>query len=68
MNNNLKSLYLILGICAVALIVTGLSLPVVLNFFSVNMTKNVVFIFQSAFIISGFLDIWLIFYAKKKLS
>lgn len=68
MDKNLKGLYYMLGGCAIALLLTGLLLPLGLNLLSLNVSRKVVYIFQSAFIISGILDIWLIIYAKKKLG
>ena len=68
MKNKYMSLYLILGGCALVLILTGLLLPDALDLISVKISQKTLFIFQAAFIISGLLDIWLIIYAKKQLS
>ncbi|MCR4880959.1 MAG: hypothetical protein K6A44_03295 [bacterium] len=68
MENKFMSLYLILGGCALVLILTGLLLPTVLNLLNIDISSKVLYMFQSAFIISGLLDAWLVFYAKKKLS
>ena len=68
MKNKYMNLYLILGGCALVLILTGLLLPAVLNLISVKISPKTLFIFQAAFIVSGILDIWLLIHAKKQLS
>ena len=68
MENKFMGLYITLGGCAAVLIFTGLVLPVVLNLLHIEISQKVLNLFQAAFIISGLLDVWLVFYAKKKLS
>lgn len=68
MQNNFTSLYVILGIMATILILTGLFLGDILGIFNINLNKIHLRIAEIAFIVSGLADVVLLFYAKKKLS
>ncbi len=68
MDKNLKGLFFILGGLAAILIITGLALPSALKLLSIDISAKILYLFQSAFILSGILDIGLIIYAKKKLG
>ena len=65
---NLMPLYLVLALTGGALIITGLLLGIIFSAFSINVSKVVLGIFQTIFIISGIADFCLLIYAKKKLS
>ncbi len=67
-NKSFVSLYVILFVTALALIFTGIFLKQLIGIFNVNIASTYLHIGQAAFILSGFGDIALIFYAKKKLS
>lgn len=68
MQNNFTSLYVILGVMATILILTGLFLGDVLSVLGITINAIHLRIAEIAFIVSGLADIVLLIYAKKKLS
>ena len=66
--NKLSVLHIALGINALALIIVGLLLGKIFAYFSANIPMTILYILKAAFIISGLANIYLIFYAQKKLS
>jgi len=68
MNNNFISLYIILGAMAILLILTGIFLGNIINMLNIKINPTYLHIAEIAFILSGIADIFLVIYAKKKLS
>ena len=65
---NFTALYLTLGGCATVLILSGFFLPAFFKTIEVDLNSLIIKVLQISFIVSGIIDLGLLFYAKKKLS